>query len=90
MKTALQIHYEQPDGASVTLHKKNGVSASYTAGGIASNDGFKWHAELFYANAKLKDGRRVTFFLNRETNLIVVDVLDKDETGGVEILRQTL
>lgn len=83
----LKIHYQQKDGGSVTFHKKNHVHANYTEGGITSGDGHYWHADILRAGALLKDGRRVEFFLNRETNLVVVDVIDKNDKGGVEILR---
>ena len=43
------------------------------------------HIKTFHA--KLSDGRTVQFFVNSDTRLIVVDVIDKDEHGGVEILR---
>lgn len=36
----------------------------------------------------LKDGRTVQFFANVDTNLLVIDVVDADERGGVEILRR--
>ena len=41
-------------------------------------------------NVKLKDGRTASFFVNRENNLVVVDVIDKNENGGRAILRRNL
>lgn len=38
----------------------------------------------------LPDGRRVIFFVNKATGLVVVDVADADDKGGVELLRVTL
>ena len=35
----------------------------------------------------LADGRHVQCFVNVETGLVVVDVVDADERGGVEIFR---
>lgn len=83
----MKIHYQQDDGASVVVNEKHHVHIAYTEGGLDSGDGHKWHADIMYAGARLKDGRRVEFFLNRETNLIVVDVIAKNEKGGREVLR---
>lgn len=38
----------------------------------------------------LPDGREVSLFVNKATGLVVVDVVDADEDGGLEILRQTV
>lgn len=43
---------------------------------------------LGYMNTKLKDGRRVQYFINKNSGLVVVDVIDKDMSGGKEILRR--
>ncbi len=40
-----------------------------------------------YFYATLADGRHVQCFVNVETGLVVVDVVDADERGGVEIFR---
>ena len=40
-----------------------------------------------YAKAKLRDERHVSFYLNRETGLIVVNIVDKDG-NCTEILRR--
>ena len=48
------------------------------------------YKHLHRSHADLPDGRRVSFFVNVETNLIVVDVIDADEQRGVEILRRTV
>jgi len=73
-------------GKAVTLNKKHGVWASYAVAGV---QGFP-PPEILYAGAKLNNGKRVQFFLNRETNLIVVDVIDKNDKGGVELMRVTV
>jgi len=73
-------------GGAAVFNAKHGVWASYavaTAGDLPP-------PEVFYAGAKLPDGRTVQFFLNRETGLVVVDVLGEDGRGGTEILRQTV
>lgn len=41
-----------------------------------------------YFHATLDDGRHIQFFVNVETGLLVVDVVDADEQGGVEIMRR--
>lgn len=81
----LTINAVTAKGGAAVFNAKHGVWASYavaTAGELPP-------PEVFYAGAKLPDGRTVQFFLNRETGLVVVDVLGKDGHGGTEILRQT-
>jgi len=53
--------------------------------GYASFDG-----TIARLNLKMKDGRTVSLFVNRENNLLVGDVIDKNEKGGYEFLRRTL
>lgn len=38
----------------------------------------------------LDDGRMVSLFVNRDTNLIVLDVVDANERGGVEVYRRNV
>jgi uncharacterized protein (UPF0218 family) len=38
-------------------------------------------------NIVLNDGRTVALFVNRETDLIVLDIVDADDQGGVEVYR---
>ncbi len=73
-------------GGAITLNEKHGISASYAVATVGDLP----PSEIFYAFAKLKGGRRLQFFLNRETGLVVVDVIDKNEKGGREILRHTV
>jgi hypothetical protein len=40
--------------------------------------------------AHLDDGRTISLFVNRDTNLVVLDVVDADEEGGVEVYRRNL
>jgi hypothetical protein len=35
-------------------------------------------------------GNRIAFFFNKETNLLVIDIIDKNERGGNELVRMTL
>ncbi len=50
----------------------------------------KYAPKILRDNHKLPDGRYLSIFLNEETMLFVVDVVEKDETGGNEIVRKTL
>lgn len=43
-----------------------------------------------YAWIDLPDGRTVSLFVNIDTALIVVDVVDANEKGGIEILRRNV
>ena len=42
---------------------------------------------IVYNRVKLDDGRMVVLFVNRDTNLVVLDVVDADESGGRELCR---
>jgi len=37
-----------------------------------------------------KEGNRLSFFYNPENNLIVIDLIAKNEEGGNEIFRKTI
>jgi hypothetical protein len=65
---------------------KGKVWASYKMSGVVGLP----KPDIARMNAELKDGRAVQFFVNRENNLVVVDVINKDEKGGNEILRKTV
>lgn len=39
-------------------------------------------------NVELNDGRTVVLFVNLSTNLVVLDIVDADEQGGIEIYRR--
>ncbi len=83
---AVQIKCETVKGGAVVLNKERGVWASYavaTAGDLPP-------AELLYVGATLTDGRAIQVFLNNENGLLVVDVINKNGKGGIEILRRTL
>jgi hypothetical protein len=74
------------EGGSVLLNKAHHVWASYAVAGVADLPA----SSILRAGATLLDGRAVQFFLNRETGLVVVDVVDKGGRGGVEVLRRTI
>lgn len=73
-------------GGAVSFVGPGSAWASYAV----SRVGGKPAPEILYAGATLPDGRPVQFFLNRETGLIVVDVIDRDGNGGKELLRVKL
>lgn len=39
---------------------------------------------------KLDDGRTVTLFVNRDTRLVVLDIVDSNALGGTEVYRQVI
>jgi hypothetical protein len=82
----IRVNCVTDKGGAVVLNDDHHVWASYavaTAGDLPP-------PEILHVGVTLDDGRRVQFFLNRKTRLIVVDIIDADENGGVEILRHTL
>jgi hypothetical protein len=82
----LKVNCETAKGGSVTLNEEHHVWASYAVATVGDTP----PAEIMYAGATLKDGREVRFFLNRETGLVVLDVIDRKGGGGVELVRRTL
>ena len=81
----VQVTCESPKGGAVRLNEEHGVWASYAVATVGDFPA----PEILYAGATLADGRPVQFFLNRETGLIVVDLIDRNERGGRELLRYT-
>ena len=79
----MKIQCQTEKGGSVQLNQEHGVWASYAVAGVADQA----PPEILYAGAKLPSGREVQFFVNRETGLIVVDVMTPDGKGGNEVLR---
>ena len=41
-------------------------------------------------NVPLDDGRIVSLFVNRDTRLVNLDIVDADERGGVEVYRKVV
>jgi hypothetical protein len=80
----VEITCESPKGGAAKLGKD--VTVSYAVASVAEYPA----SELFYAWVKLPNGKTVSLFVNRETGLVVVDVVRKDERGGNEILRTTV
>lgn len=75
----VKVNCETEQGGAVEFNKDHGAWASY---GV--------HDGLLYAGVKLNDGRTVQLFVNRETGLVVADVLEKRGLSGYEILRKTV
>lgn len=82
----IKVNAETEKGGAVELNKDHGVWASYAV----ATTGDTPPAEIFYAGIKLNSGKRLQFFVNRETGLVVLDVIDKNEKGGCEIVRRTI
>ena len=79
----MKIQCQTKQGGSVRLNDKHGVWASYAVAGVAGRP----PPEILYAGARLANGRRIEFFLNRESGLVVVDVMAPGSHGGNEVLR---
>jgi hypothetical protein len=82
----VKINCETEQGGAVQLNAKHKVWASFAIAGVADLP----KLNILHAGAKLRDGRSVQFFLNLDSGLVVVDVIDKNQKGGVEIVRKTL
>ena len=76
----MKIQCQTKQGGSVQLNRRHGIWASYAVAGLPP-------PEILYAGARLANGRQIQFFLNRETGLVVVDVMAKHGHGGNEVLR---
>ena len=79
----MKIQCQTSAGGSVQLNGKHGVWASYAVAGVAGLP----PPEILYAGATMANGRQVQFFLNRESGLVVVDVIAPNSGGGNEVLR---
>jgi hypothetical protein len=80
---AVKIKAETVKGGAVELNKEHGVTASYAVAAVGASE----PDELFFANVKLPSGKTVSFFVNRDTGLVVVDIIAKRGNGGNEVLR---
>lgn len=75
----VKVNSQTEQGGAVEFNKDHGAWASY---GV--------HNGLLYAGVKLSDGRTVQLFVNRESGLVVADVIGKSGKAGREILRETV
>ena len=79
----MRIQCRTKQGGSVQLNRRHGVWASYAVAGVAGRP----PPEILYCGAKLANGRQIQLFLNRETGLVVVDVIARHGRGGNEVMR---
>lgn len=79
----MKIKCETAKGGAVELNKEHGVTASYAVATVGKSE----PDELFYAGIKLPSGKTVSFFVNRHTGLVVLDIIAKHGNGGNEVLR---
>lgn len=80
----VEVKNETDEGGLVELNKKHAVWASY-----ASVDGMPGN-QLFRAGIALNNGKSVQLFVNRETGLVVLDLISKDGVSGTELIREFL
>jgi len=79
----MKIQCTTSKGGSIQLNKQHGVWASYAVAGVADTP----PTEILYSGATLPNGRQVQFFLNRESGLVVVDIMTPNRRSGNEVLR---
>jgi hypothetical protein len=79
----MKVQCRTKKGGSVQLSKSHGVWASYAVAGVADLP----RPEILYAGMTLPNGRQVQFFANRESGLVVVDIMTAGQCGGNEVLR---
>lgn len=48
------------------------------------------HQSVTYHSVHLDDGRIVSLFVNRVNGLVVLDIVDADESGGIEVYRKVV
>ena len=85
----IKINVVTEKGGAVELNKKHGVWASYAVAGVDTLP----PSEILYAGVNMKNGKTLSVIFNRETGLLVVDVVKEDKKGrsaGVEVIRRYL
>jgi hypothetical protein len=80
----MKINCETAKGGAVELNKKHGVWASYAVATVGDTPA----PEIMYAGITLPSGKSIQFFVNRETGLVVLDVVNKGGKSGVELIRR--
>ena len=78
------ITAETEQGGAVILNEGRKIYASYAVAGVADLP----RPGILYSGGLLPDGRKIEFFLNADTGLVVIDIIDKKGKGGTEILRK--
>ena len=79
----MKIQCRTMKGGSVQLNKGHGVWASYAVAGVGDLP----RPEILYAGVTMPNGRQVQFFANRESGLVVVDIMAPSNRCGNEVLR---
>ena len=79
----MKIQCRTKKGGCVRLNAKHGVWASYAVASVADFP----PPEILYAGVTLPNGRQIQFFANRESGLVVVDIMAPNGKGGNEVLR---
>ena len=79
----MRIQCRTKKGGCVRLNMKHGVWASYAVASVADFP----PPEILYAGVTLPNGRQIQFFANRESGLIVVDIVAPNSRCGNEVLR---
>jgi hypothetical protein len=82
----VKVNCESDKGGAVEFGGNRDVWASYAVAGVAGLP----RPEIFYAGVKLQCGKNVNIFVNRETGLVTVDVLNERDDDGVEIFREVV
>ena len=81
-----------PDGSEVTVLARKG-SNLYGALGRSANFGGCGETlspELHHVWIPLKNGKSLQFFVNEDTGLVVLDVVNKRGNGGCEYVRRVI
>lgn len=83
---AITVTCESAQGGAVEFNKAHGVRASYavaTAGDLPP-------PEVLTVDVKLHCGRHVHLFVNRESGLVIVEAINRDDASGTELFRTTV
>jgi hypothetical protein len=78
----MKVTAETKDGGAVVLNERDGVYASYRVAEMGD--------PLLLVGARLRNGKHIQFFLNREIGLVVVDIVNRGGKSGTEILRRII
>ena len=80
---AIKVNCTTEAGGSVEFGDKKDAWASYAVAGANGEP----PPEHFYAGIKLKNGKRISLFVNRETGLVVLDAASSAKSN-VELVRK--
>jgi len=83
---AIQVKYISPQGGVVEFNEQHGVWASYAVAAVAARP----PPEIFYAGIELPTGEQVQLTVNRQSQLVCLDIVDHGGQSGYELLRHTV